>query len=262
MNEVVVDSLYNYPKYYELVFGSDWQAEFRFMLDCFDKHADRRKLSRAFEPACGTGRLLCRLAQHGVKVEGLDLNEKAIDYCNARLVKSGHKATTWVGDMTDFRLKKPVDLAFNMINSFRHLRNEAQAQAHLQCVADALAPGGLYLLGLHLTPTRGVPSSEERWSARRGQLAVLSHLQTLNLDRRKRAEHLRMTFDVYTPLRNFRLTEELTFRTYTAAHMQSLFSTTPELSVEAVYDFRYDVNDPIEIEPETEDVVYVLKKAK
>ena len=41
------------------------------------------------EPACGTGRLMFRMAQAGYDVAGLDLNEKAVDFSNARLEKHG-----------------------------------------------------------------------------------------------------------------------------------------------------------------------------
>ena len=45
--------------------------------------------------------------------------------------------------MTDFRLPEKVDAAFNMINSFRHLQQEEQAEAHLRCVARSLFDGSL-----------------------------------------------------------------------------------------------------------------------
>jgi hypothetical protein len=37
-------------------------------------------------------------------------------------------------------------------------------------------------------------------------------------------------------------------------------STVPSLEVVETYDFAYDIDNPITIQPETEDVVYVLKK--
>ena len=77
-------SIYDYPTYYDLVFGSDTASELRFLDACFDRFVDR-KVKRAFEPACGTGRLMYRLGQKGFEVSGIDLNEKAVDYCNARL---------------------------------------------------------------------------------------------------------------------------------------------------------------------------------
>ena len=252
-------SLYDHPEYYDLVFGSDWKAEFDFLRACFDHYA-RREVWRLSEPACGTGRLMYRLAKAGYEIAGNDLSQNAVDYCNRRLTRHGLPATAVVGDMADFRVKRKVDAAFNFINTFRHLQTEGQALAHLQCVAQALAKGGLYLLGLHLIPKQGERVTEESWSARRGQLAVLSHMHSAELNMARRRERFTMTFDVYTPTRQFQLAEEITFRTYTARQMKQLLAKIPELEVAAVHDFAYDIDDQIAVDDRTEDVVYVLRK--
>jgi hypothetical protein len=162
--------------------------------------------------------------------------------------------------MADFRLPRRVDAAFNMINSFRHLISQRQARQHLQCMADALARGGVYVLGLHLTPLVGEPTQRESWSARRGNLAVVSHLWSEEVDLAKRRETFGMAMDIYTPRRQFRLTDRLEFRTYTARQMAALFAQAEKLEVTQTYDFSYDANRPIKIAPDTEDVVYVLRK--
>ncbi|WP_442483963.1 class I SAM-dependent methyltransferase [Aeoliella sp. SH292] len=264
MQEIIEDDLYNYPKYYDLVFGSDWGAELSFLQAAFAKHG-KGKFKRLFEPGCGTGRLMFRLAQAGFEVVGNDLAEPAVEYCNDRLEKHGFPRTAVVGDMCDFTIadfkgKKKFDAAFNMINTFRHLPSEDHARRHLECISESLRKGGLYLLGLHLTPTVGDPMEEEHWHARRGNLTVLSRLWTIEHNRRKRIERVRMTFDVFTPTRTFRLANCADFRIYTARQMADLMSTVPSLEVVETYDFAYDIDNPITIQPETEDVVYVLKK--
>jgi len=262
--ELIHDDLYNYPQYYDLVYGSDWKAEFRFLENCFRRYAwgvaPRRKVRRIFEPACGTGRLLIKLAQAGYEVSGNDLNEKAVRYCNRRLERHSFPASATVGDMSDFTLQRRVDAAFNMINSFRHLESEAAARSHLQCVAAALRPGGIYVLGLHLTPTTSDPEDAESWSARRGHLAVISSLQTLERDMRKRRERVGMAYDVYTPTRQFRLAGVLSFRTYTCDQFLALLKKVTALHVVAVHDFRYDIEKPIELDSDVEDAVFVMKK--
>ena len=257
--EVLTGSLYEYPKYYDLLFGSDWKAEYDFLQACYERHAGR-PVRRLFEPACGTGRLLVKFAQAGYAVSGNDLSPQAAAYCNARLVRHGFRPTIAVADMADFQLRRPVDAAFNMINSFRHLATERAAANHLRCMAAALAPGGLYVLGFHLMPTACEPDDEESWSARRGNLAVLSRLKTAQLDRRRREEHVDMTVDVYTPLRQFRLRERMIFRSYTAAQFRRLLASVPQFEPVATYDFAYDVDKPIRVTAEVQDVVYVLRK--
>ena len=257
--ETIRADIYDYPKYYDVLFNADWKAEFDFLLGCFAKHG-KGAVHRLFEPACGTGRLLIKFAQAGYDVAGNDLNPKAIEYCNARLKRNGFAETAAVGDMCDFRLKKKVHAAFNTINSFRHLRTEKQAVDHLRCMAGALAKGGLYALGLHLTPLRAPLCEHEAWTAQRGYLCINSEMQSLEVDRRRRTERVRFTFDIYTPTRQFRLADEFTFRTYTAGQFQELLSKVPRFDLVETYDFAYDIDAPITIDGKTEDVVYVLRK--
>ncbi|MBN2294982.1 MAG: class I SAM-dependent methyltransferase [Pirellulales bacterium] len=256
--EVVRGDIYDYPKYYDVLFGSDWKAEFDFLEDCFEMHT-QRLVRRLFEPACGTGRLLIKFAKAGYEVAGIDLNPRAVDYCNKRLVRNGFAATTVLGDMSDFKLCRKADAAFNTINSFRHLSSETAAENHLKCMAAALIKGGIYVLGLHLTP-KGPPTTEEEcWSAQRGHLALASRLWSIEVDRKHRREKIGMTVDVYTPTRQFSLEDELFFRTYTAAQFQDLIDRTNVFEVDATYDFAYNTEHTLKVTPESEDVVYVLR---
>jgi SAM-dependent methyltransferase len=259
MTEHLDGSLYDYPSYYDLVFGSDWKAEQDFLLDSFDRYATG-PVRRIFEPACGTGRLLYRLARLGYDVAGLDLNPAAVAYCNQRLENHGFAPTVFVGDMSQFQLRRKVDACFNMINSFRHLGTEKSATAHLQCVAQSLKKGGIYLLGIHLTPTEGEPMEEEAWSARRGNLVVNTRLKTLRREPKRREEWFVMECHVYTPTSLRKLSEEIMFRSYTAPQFLRLVGKVPELEIVAQHDFTYDIHHAVQLTPTTEDVVFVLKK--
>jgi len=259
--EQISGHLYDYPKYYDLVFGSDWKAEFDFLTACFDKFA-KRPVKRVFEPACGTGRLMYKLANAGYEVAGNDLNENAVEFCNKRMNRHGHEGTAVVGDMSDFTVKKKFDAAFNMINSFRHLKTEKEAVGHFQCVADALYKGGIFILGMHLNPedVGDDYEAEEEWSARRGNLQVNTRLWSMNYDPKTRTEQIGFQYDVYTPSKQFRIVDQTIFRCYTRKHMQSLIKKVPALELIETYDFHYDIDDPIKVDGETEDVVYILRK--
>lgn len=254
-------SIYDFPVYYDLIFGSDWAAEFKFLEAVFQKHVDG-KVKRVFEPACGTGRLLYRMSKAGYTADGIDLNDKAIDYCNARLKKHGLKSSSWVADMSDFKVKKPYDAAFNTINSFRHLATEKMAADHLRCMASAIRPGGIYALGFHLTPLKGTPTDTESWSARRGHLVVNTQMWPRDKDPKKRMERFNIRFDIHRPTGSSRIDDCLELRSYTAKQFQSLLKSVPEWEVDAVYDFRYSIDDPIEVDEWSEDVVFILKKPK
>jgi SAM-dependent methyltransferase len=257
--EVAAGSVYDFPKYYDVIFAPDWRVEYEFLQTCFQWHA-RRSVRRVFEPACGTGRLLVKLAAAGYDVSGNDLNPKAIAYCNARLARQGFAPSAVVGDMSDFRLRPPADAAFNMINSFRHLPSEEAAQAHLRCMAQSLAKGGIYVLGLHFTPRRNRMCDDEVWSGRRGSLLVMSRMWTIRVDHRRRQEHVGMTYDVSTPRRRFRLEDRMVLRTYTPRQFDDLVARVPSFEVVETYDFGYDIDNPLRVTTRTEDVVYVLRK--
>lgn len=252
-------SIYDFPAYYDLVFGSDTAAEMRFIEDCFRTFVDH-KVKRAFEPACGTGRLIYRLGLKGYEVGGIDLNEKAVEYCNDRLEKRGLRGRAQVGDMSDFTVRRPFDAAFNTINSFRHLQDEESARGHLQCMAEATRPGGVYLLGMHLTPTRGEPTDEESWSARRGQLAINTYMWPIEKNPRKRLERFGIRFDVYKPTDSMRIEDVLALRSYNYKQFASLIESVSSWDMVEVYDFGYDISQPIQLGPETEDVVAVLRR--
>jgi SAM-dependent methyltransferase len=261
MSTVIHGNLYDFPQYYDILFGADQQGEYDFLLGCFERFAER-PVKKVFEPACGTGRLLLKLAKAGYRVGGNDLNDKAVAYCNARLKRHGFPGNVTVGDMSDFRLKSPVDAAFNLINTVRHLPTEAMIESHLRCVREALAPGGIYMLGLHLTPTATAERivDEERWTGARGRVKIKSHMWTKEIDRRGRNERLGIRFEVRTPTKMFHIEDEMNYRTYTAPQMASLIERVGGFDVAETYDFLYQFDEPITVGPRTEDVVYVLKR--
>lgn len=259
MTDIIEGSIYDYPKYYDLLFGSDWKAEFDFLQACIEKHA-ARKVNRLFEPACGTGRLLIKLARAGYEVGGNDLNEKAIKFCNDRLLRNGFAKSTVVGDMADFRVKKKFDVAFNFINTFRHLSTEAAAEAHLHCMAAALNKGGFYALGISLLPTDADREEEESWTAQRGHLAITSYMWSKGIDKKTRLEGLGITLDIYTPTQHKRIVDHMDYRTYTQRQFNSLLKKVSEFEIEEVYDFSFKIDDPVVIDATTEDVVYILRK--
>ncbi len=257
--ETVVESIYDHPKYYDLVFGADCAAEIAFIEACAAQYANG-KIKKLFEPACGTGRLLFQLAKRGYAVAGIDLNPKAISFCNERLARHKIKGRTWVADMSDFQSKSAYDVAFNTINSFRHLASESAAEGHMQAMADCIRPGGLYLLGVHLTPTTVAPSDTESWSARRGHLAINTHMWTIERDSKRRVERFGIRFDIHTPLRSWRIDDVLVLRSYTNKQMKRLIDKSGCWEIVETYDFCYDMDYTITVDSSSEDVVYVLRR--
>ena len=252
-------SIYDYPKYYDLVYGSDWKAEYDFLTECFVRYPDVN-VKHVFEPACGTGRILYRFGKAGFEVSGLDLNERSIDFCNERLKKHGLTESAFTADMCQFKLPTPCDAAFNMVNSFRHLGTEEQSVAHFNAMRDAMNVGGIYVLGLHLSPLEGDICDRESWSASRGHLTVNSSMWLVDKNLSQRYEDYKMQFSVYTPTDLKKMEDVIRFRTYSSDQFTDLIDQIEGLEITATHDFGYDIDTIIEVDEEAEDVVFVIKR--
>jgi SAM-dependent methyltransferase len=254
-----VDGLFGHPAYYDLLVRATSREECRFLESCFERYAPFQ-VRRLFEPACGSGRLLIRLAKRGFEVSGFDLNRQAVEYCNSRLKRHGFPPTALVRDIEHFRLPKKMDAAFNLISSFQHLSSERAAVRHLQSMAASLVRGGLYIIGLQLLPSCGRRIESERWFGRNGRLSVAARVWTKQIHRRKRQELCGISAVAVTSRQRFKISEEMVLRTYTAYQMSQLLRKVNHFEVAATYDFNYDVDTPVPIDARTQDVVYVLRK--
>ncbi|RMF43581.1 MAG: class I SAM-dependent methyltransferase, partial [Planctomycetota bacterium] len=124
----------------------------------------------------------------------------------------------------------------------------------------AVRPGGIYALGLHLTPTEGEPTDEESWSARRGQLAINTQMWPIDKDPAARIERFGIAFEIYKPTDAFRIEDVLVLRSYTLPQFESLISSVPEWDWTETYDFRYDLRYPAKLGPDCEDIVAILRR--
>lgn len=262
---VAHESIYDHPKYYDLVFGADCAAEREFILQATERYCRTARVRRGqpprfFEPACGTGRLLDSLSRAGHDVAGLDLNARAVEFCNARFKRRGLDEPAFVADMSKFEISRRFDVGFNTINSFRHLSSEKAAREHLRCMGQSTTKGGIYLLGIHLTPTEVPPSETESWSARRGHLSINTHMWFVHRDTRKRVERFGIYFDIHKPSGTTRIVDELVLRSYTPAQMNRLIASSEMWETVETFDFGYDIDEAIEVDGSVEDVVYVLRR--
>ncbi|MDR0611569.1 MAG: class I SAM-dependent methyltransferase [Planctomycetaceae bacterium] len=255
--------IYDYPTLYDVLFSDSWKREIEFLKTALRYYCNISGNGRIFEPACGTGRLLWRLAKMGHKVVGLDLNPNAVLFCNKRFRQHGLTESAILGDMTrfslnDLRHKKPFDLAFNFVSSFLHLTSESAALSHLHAVADILKPNGIYLLGLHLLPQGNAVCSQEKWSVQHGSLALQSRLSRVSLDRQRRIETVEFRIKAKTPKKRYEVVDIFPLRTYSLRQFQNLLKKVNRFDILETFDFNFQ--DPVQLNPQIEDVVFVLKK--
>jgi SAM-dependent methyltransferase len=170
---------YTAPRLYEIAFDMNRKGEVDFLRHCF-RHFARRPVRRVLDIACGTGPHLARLADHGYAMAGLDLSRANIEFLRERLQAKGQRAELVVGDMTNFRLAKPVDAAICMQDSQGHLLTNEQLLAHLRTVGRAVRRGGLYVFDRYMVSSWTDPTRSWSWSRRRGRLIVRASFSALH----------------------------------------------------------------------------------
>jgi len=253
-------SWYDLPQYYDLAFRDGVRREARFIQEAARRYCDF-PVTRMLEPACGTGRLLRVLARRGYDMVGLDLNRSALDFLAAFLKRNRLKAELIEGDMAAFTLERPVDLAFNTLNGFRHLLTEEEAVSHLCCVGEALRPGGLYILGMHLWPPDADEAIVERWKVKQGDITLSVRIDVPEFNLHRRIEQMRVEMKAKNGHgRARRYLDQFPLRTYDAAQTRRLLDQAPQFELINVFDFWYDIEDPLELNDEIEDTVLVLRK--
>jgi len=255
-----MSSWYDYPAYFDLAFRDETQLEADFIEAACRKYCDF-PVRRLLEPACGSGRLIVELARRGYEMTGFDLSEPMLEYARRRLARRKLSANLLDADMADFSFRH-FDAAYNTFNSFRHLLTEEAALAHLRCVTDALRPGGIYILGLHLLPPDASEECTERWTARQGRTKLTATLKVIASNRRRRLETLRIAMRVRSSRREVRIQSDFTLRLYSARQIKSLLAQQRGLELCDVFDFWYEIDHPRRLVDKMSDTVLVLRKSR
>jgi SAM-dependent methyltransferase len=250
---------YDHPRFCDIAFRSETPLEADFIEAACRKYCPFAT-QQLLEPGCGAGRLVAEMAGRGYQVTAFDRNRPSLDYLRRRLARRGLRADVFEADMADFRLPRQIDAAFCTVNTFRHLLTEQAARRHLECIAASLRPGGIYILGFHLLPMDVSEEDTERWTERQGKTQVTVTLRVLSTNRRRRIERLRLSVLARVGTKEVRLRDEFAFRMYTAAQFRRLIASVPSLELCDVYDFWYEIDNPLEFNDERSDTVFVLRK--
>jgi SAM-dependent methyltransferase len=236
---------YAHPEYYEAIFGTDTEKELDFLLAINARHGTGG--AQWLEPACGAGRLVAEAARRRLDIVGYDISQPMLDYARRRLKPSWRRRVQlFPSRMEDFavrELKGRVDLAFNLVSTFRYLDSEAAARAHLQSTRRLLKPKGLYVLGFHLTDYRRAVVERERWVGHVGSDTVVCNTRESLPDRRRRRSAMRNRLRITGPDKDLLIQTEWFFRTYDMAQARRLFRSAG-LRVQGMYNFDYSLDSP------------------
>ena len=108
-----------------------------------------------------------------------------------RLAKARLRARLAKGNLEDFRFRGTFDVAHCFVSTFKYLMKEKAARDHLRCMARALAPGGIYLLGFHLSDYSWPFCQHERWVCGRDGVKVVCNIRSGPPERARRRERCR-----------------------------------------------------------------------
>ncbi|OYP31101.1 class I SAM-dependent methyltransferase [Rhodopirellula sp. MGV] len=252
---------YDYPQYFDMLFRDETPVEVEFFEAAFERFAKCR-VKRLLEPGCGSGRLVVALAAKGYDVTGIDLSPAMLKYTERKLKRRQLHATCVLGDMTSIEAKKPYHAAFCTYNTFRHLLTEKDAVTHLQTLADAIAPGGLYILGMHLTPEEEYDAVTERFTIKHAGTELKTTISVPETDEKKRLETLRVKLVAKRKSGDkIKIESEFPLRLYTPTQLKRLFKKVSDRwELVESFDFAYDIDDPLPFDSELLEGLFVLRR--
>lgn len=250
---------YARPDVYDILHSPHTRGE----VDLFEQCARHWQAPRGpwLEPACGSGRYLRALAARDIPSVGFDIDEGMLEYArkSARQQRKGAKIELLRADMADFLAalgRRRFAVAFNPVNTIRHLHRPRQMSSHLRQIAGALKPGGLYLVGISFSRYDEEEPSEDVWTARRGRTAVRQIIQYLPPDRSTRMETVFSHLQVDRPSGREYLDSTYQLRSYDLDQWKGVVRRSPLRRVGA-FD---DLGNPVTADIETNYQVEVLRK--
>lgn len=177
------ETIYDHPRYYDILFGFDRSQEVEFYDRTFSRCGVARG-ERVLELACGPARVARLLARRGYRVTGLDHRPAMLAFARDEAAREAIPLATLCADMTDFTSEEKYAAASNPLSSFRLLHGDAEADAHLCCVAAALRPGGVYVLDLGFQASVGEPvvTTDAGWEMTRGEVTVRGENDAVTVD--------------------------------------------------------------------------------
>lgn len=207
--------IYQDPRLYDLVAGSGSYGG-----DLFVAQA-RRFGDPVLELACGTGRLTSYLADHDIRVDGLDASPEMLEQA-----RKDDRVTWFEGDMRDFDLDRRYALIFVAFNSLLHLHERREHESFLRCVGRHLLPGGLLLLDIFNPDPKILARRPDRryevakvWDEQ--ARAELTLEETTDYDRATQINHTVWYYSYYPGQPDFRVVD-LDLRILFPAELESL----------------------------------------
>lgn len=174
---------------------------------------------RMLDVACGTGTVTLRFAEKGWSVTGIDLSEAMLAKASGKGALAGLAIELHCADMRNFRLPGEFDLVTCNSDSINHLSGESAAAATFASVANALAPGGVFIFDANTPHTLRNKWSDHTISGRRGLVSYSWHH---SYDEKTATGRLEATFKVSRDGETATFTERFQERAFEADDIEQL----------------------------------------
>jgi SAM-dependent methyltransferase len=189
------------------------------------------------EPACGAGRFLVALPQHGYHVTGYDASPAMLDYARGKVEKAGT-----AGDVTLVRASmesavfpREFDAALNSINSLGYLLEDEDIVSHLRLTGEALKPGGIYIIHMSCAWDGRPDMDDNSWEMERDGVRVKTTWTIESEDLETRRSHHLCTMEIDDGGEKRVLVDRHTLRLWVYEEFREQIQRSGTLELAAIY---------------------------
>jgi ubiquinone/menaquinone biosynthesis C-methylase UbiE len=142
MNPSDTEELLYDGRHYDLV-NEDVVEDIPFFLRQAKKYGEP-----VLELACGTGRITIPLAEQGIHITGLDINDSMLAQARRKSTEKGLDIEWLKSDCRDFDLNRKFNLIFIPFNTIAHLLDSKSIESCFACARRHLADQGRFIVDI------------------------------------------------------------------------------------------------------------------
>jgi len=194
---MISSEVYQYAEYYDIAASFVDVPRQIDLLEAYIRAHSAIPVRRVLDICCGPSPQLREFVRRGYQGIGLDASRPMLDYLHRKAAEEQRPVETACADLRDFTLAEPVDFGYILMGTIPYVGSRQGMLSHLGCVAQALRPGGLYLIeNLLMDWVSASTGASADWTMARDGITVTSHFQLDVLDPLAQTARHILTFTV------------------------------------------------------------------
>ena len=253
--------IYKRAVYYDIVFDRDVSGQIEFARAAY-RHLHGGDLGSLLDICCGPGYHARAGARAGLRAVGLDLRPEMTVFAAEAAARDGVSVDWVVGDMRDFALSQPVDLALCVYDGIDALLTHDDLTSHFRAVAANLTPRGLYAIEcIHPRECSYYRYGVHRHRGERDGTSVDIVIGDNNpvFDPVNGTARVRLDLHVRRNGSTRTFSEEATEHVYSAPEIQLVADRSGALDIVGWYG-EMDLDQPFDNSPQAKSMVVILQK--